>query len=78
KGIRFDLLFTDVVMPGGMNGIQLANKAISLQPDLPVLFTSGYTETAIQRDGTLPAGASLLNKPYRRAELALKLRQMLN
>lgn len=77
KGNRFDLLFTDVVMPGGMNGLQLATEAMSLQPDLPVLFTSGYTETAIQRDGTLPAGSSLLNKPYRRAELALKLRQML-
>lgn len=77
QGKRFDLLFTDIVMPGGMNGLQLANKAMSLQPDLPVLFTSGYTEVAIQRDGTLPVGTSVLTKPYRRADLALKLRQLL-
>ncbi|MDZ7685457.1 MAG: ATP-binding protein [Gammaproteobacteria bacterium] len=77
KGGRFDLLFTNVVMPGGMNGLQLADEAVRLQPDLPVLFTSGYTETAVLRDGTVPAGTSLLNKPYRRADLALKLRQML-
>jgi hypothetical protein len=55
----------------------LAHEAQSLQPGLPVLFTSGYTETAVLRDGTLPVGTNLLNKPYRRADLARKLRQVL-
>lgn len=77
SGNRFDLLFTDVVMPGGMNGLELAAAATKLQPDLPVLLTSGYTQTAVLREGTLPSGTSLLNKPYRRVDLALKLRQML-
>jgi PAS domain S-box-containing protein len=76
-GQSFDLLFTDVIMPGGMNGRQLADAAIALQPGLPVLFTSGYSENAIVRDGRVPPGTLLLSKPYRRAELADKLRQAL-
>src|SRR5690606_20424636 len=76
-GRSFDLLFTDVIMPGGMNGQQLADAAIALQPGLPVLFTSGYSENAIMRDGRVPTGTLLLSKPYRRADLADKLRQAL-
>jgi signal transduction histidine kinase/ActR/RegA family two-component response regulator len=78
KQNSFDLLFTDIMMPGGMNGRQLADAAISLRPGLPVLFTSGYTETAINREGALPPGTSLLSKPYRRADLERKLRQLLD
>ena len=74
----FDLLFTDVVMPGGMNGRQLADEATRRRPGLPVLFTSGYTEMAISREGALPAGTCLLSKPYRRADLARTLRTLLN
>lgn len=74
----FDLLFTDIVMPGGMNGRQLADAATELFPDLPVLFTSGYTENAIVHAGRLDRGVTLLNKPYNRAELALKVRQVLD
>jgi PAS domain S-box-containing protein len=70
----FDLLFTDVVMPGGLNGRQLAEKARELRPELPVLFTSGYTENAIAHHGRLDHGVHLLNKPYRREELAAKVR----
>ena len=70
----FDLLFTDVVMPKGINGPQLAEIAHALYPNLPVLFTSGYTENAIVNRGELDQGALLLNKPYRRAELAEKVR----
>jgi CheY-like chemotaxis protein len=66
------------MMPGGMNGRQLADAAISLRPGLPVLFTSGYTETAINREGAPPPGTSLLSKPYRRADLERKLRQLLD
>jgi PAS domain S-box-containing protein len=73
----FDLLFTDVVMPGGLNGRELADAARKLHPDLRVLFTSGYTENAIVHHGRLDASAQLLSKPYSRLELARKLRQLL-
>jgi PAS domain S-box-containing protein len=72
-----DLLFTDVVMPGGMDGGELAEAARALRPELPVLFTSGYTERGIVQRGRLEPGIHLLNKPYRRQELAEKVREML-
>lgn len=72
-----DLLFTDVVMPGGMTGRVLANAAQILHPRLRVLYTSGYTENAIVHHGRLDEGVSLLSKPYRRAELARKIRDVL-
>jgi PAS domain S-box-containing protein len=70
-----DLLLTDVVMPGGMNGRQLADHARLLQPKLRVLFTSGYTEDEILRTGGLDA--EFLPKPYRRADLARKVAEAL-
>jgi PAS domain S-box-containing protein len=73
-----DLLFTDVVMPGGLNGPQLAAEAKKIRPGLKVLFTSGYTENAIVHHGRLDRGVILLSKPYRRAELAAKVRSALN
>jgi PAS domain S-box-containing protein len=75
---NFDLLFTDVVMPGGMNGRQLAEAVHEIRPDLPVLFTSGYTENAIVHHGRLDPGVHLIQKPYRRQELAAKLRRLLH
>lgn len=74
---RFDLLFTDVVMPGGVSGAELAEKAAQLRPDLKVLFTSGYTENAIAHHGHLVPGVQLLSKPYRREDLALFVRRAL-
>ena len=74
----FDLLFTDVVMPGGLNGRELANRVRVLKPGLKVLYTSGYSEDAIIHHGRLDAGVHLLNKPYRKRDLALKVRQVLD
>jgi PAS domain S-box-containing protein len=71
------LLFTDVIMPGGMNGRQLADAACKLRPDLKVLFTSGYTENAIVHHGRLDPGVHLLSKPYQRKDLVGKLLQVL-
>lgn len=68
-----ELLFTDVVMPGGMSGRQLADAVQAFRPALPILFTSGYTEGAMIHHGRLEPGVMLLNKPYRRAELAHKI-----
>ena len=72
-----ELLFTDVVMPGGVNGRQLADAALALYPQLKVLFTSGYTENAIVHHGRLDRGVHLLAKPYRAVDLARKLRAVL-
>jgi signal transduction histidine kinase/sensor domain CHASE-containing protein/ActR/RegA family two-component response regulator len=73
-----DLMFTDVVMPGGMMGLDLAKRAQALRPTLRVLFTSGYTENAIVHQGKLGGQALLLPKPYPRDELARKLRIVLD
>lgn len=73
-----DLLFTDVVMPGGMNGRQLADAAASLRPGLRVLLTSGYTKNAIIHRGQLDPGVRLLSKPYTRADLARKISLVLS
>lgn len=73
-----ELLFTDIVMPGGMNGRDLAEAALRMRPDLRVLYTSGYTENAIVHQGRLYPGVELLSKPYRRQDLALKLRAVLD
>ena len=77
KGEKFDLLFTDVIMPGGMNGRQLADEVRKRRPGLKVLYTSGYTENAIVHHGRLDEGVLLLAKPYRKAQLASMLQQAL-
>ena len=71
------LLFTDVVMPGGMNGRELAAEASMLVPNLKVLFCSGYAQNAIFDRGLLDANVNLLNKPYTRIELARRIREAL-
>jgi PAS domain S-box-containing protein len=77
-GAQFDLLFTDVIMPGKMNGRQLAEEIAKRRSRLKVLFTSGYTENAIIHHGRLDPGVLLLAKPYRKIELARMLRNALD
>jgi PAS domain S-box-containing protein len=77
KNEKFDLLFTDVIMPGAMNGRQLADAMVTARPDLKVLFTSGYTENAIIHHGRLDQGVLLLAKPYRKSDLAKMIRKAL-
>ena len=69
-----DLLFTDVVMPGGINGRMLADEVTRKRPTIRVLFTSGYAQNAIVHHGRLEAGVHLLGKPYRTADLARMVR----
>ncbi|MBR1175864.1 CHASE3 domain-containing protein [Bradyrhizobium sp. KB893862 SZCCT0404] len=76
-GQEFDLLFTDVVIPGGMSGRELADKVATLRPGLKVLYTSGYTDNAIVHHGKLDDGVLLLTKPYRRNQLAEMIRKAL-
>ncbi|WP_350030010.1 response regulator [Caballeronia sp. GAFFF2] len=78
SGVHVDLLFTDVVMPGTLKSPEMARRAIQLQPNLQVLFTSGYTQNAIVHGGRLDPGVELLSKPYSRDDIAFKLRQMLD
>jgi CheY-like chemotaxis protein len=74
----FDLLFTDIIMPGGRNGLQLAKKVRRLQPGIRVLFTSGYAESVLVHSGELDPGALLLSKPYGKLELARTIRAALD
>ena len=74
---RFDLLFTDVVLPKGMNGIELSRRAKQVRPDLKVLLTSGYPTEAFEDQGSPQEGTPLLRKPYRRKELAETLSAVL-
>ncbi len=75
---HIDLLFTDVVMPGTMKSTELAERARQLQPRIKVLFTSGYSENAIVHHGRLDVGVHLITKPYKRDQLARRMRQLLD
>ena len=74
---KIDLLFTDMIMPGSMNGRQLADAALQRRPALKILFTSGYSNEVIIHHGHLDAGVLLLAKPYGKADLARMLRTAL-
>jgi PAS domain S-box-containing protein len=78
SGVKIDLLFTDVIMPGEVKSRDLAIQAQALYPNLPVLFTSGYTENAIVHHGRLDEGVHLLSKPYHREDLARRVRSLLD
>jgi PAS domain S-box-containing protein len=72
------LLFTDVVMPAGLDGRQLAEEATRRRPGIKVLFTTGYTRNAIVHNGKLDQGVNLISKPFTYRELGAKVRQLLD
>jgi CheY-like chemotaxis protein len=73
-----DLLFTDIVMPGGMNGRHLADQALLLRPALKVLFTTGYTANAIVHQGRVDPDVALITKPFSYDQLGAKIRALLD
>jgi PAS domain S-box-containing protein len=75
---RVDLLFTDVVLPSGMTGAVLAQEARARRPELKVLFTTGYARNAIVHHGRLDPGVELITKPFAYADLASRVRDMLD
>ena len=78
RGIAIDLLFTDLVMPGGITGRALALEIRRRQPDLPVVFTSGYAGSAMSHGGDALSTSSLLAKPYRRQDMVQRIRATLD
>ena len=73
---EFDLLFTDIVMPGGVSGIELAGHARKLKPDLKVLLTTGYADAPENKRATIED--PILKKPYRRRQLEVAVREVLD
>jgi PAS domain S-box-containing protein len=77
EGQPVDLLFTDIVMPGGMTGVELARHATELRPGLRILFTSGFAENALQGDQDRLGDRNFLSKPYRKQDLMRRIREVL-
>jgi len=78
SGQKIDLLFSDVVMPGGINGYALAQQAVKIKPHLKVLLTSGFSPKTAARDGSAKFSANLLSKPYHKKDLAQRIRRVLD
>jgi CheY-like chemotaxis protein len=74
---EIEMLFTDVVLTGGMNGRELAEEALKLRPDLKILFTTGYTQNAIVHHGRLDEGINFIGKPFSAAALMAKVQATL-
>jgi CheY-like chemotaxis protein len=75
---QIDMLFTDVVLPSGMNGEVLAAQALAIRPKLMVLFTTGYARNALTHGGRLDSGVELITKPYTYQELGARVREVLD
>ncbi len=75
---RPDLILTDVILPGGLTGVDVEKEAAKTGPGIPVIFMSGYTENSINHHGVLEDGVLLLNKPFRKSDLANMLRRALD
>lgn len=71
----YDVLFTDLIMPGGMNGVMLAREARRRDPSIRVLLTTGYSENSLERTDTGGADFTFISKPYVPSDLAKKIRQ---
>jgi PAS domain S-box-containing protein len=78
RQMRVDLLFSDVVLPGGLTGAQVGAQARAMRPDLKVLFTTGYARDAIIHQGRLDKGVHLITKPFGLNDLAAKVRDVLD
>jgi len=78
SGARIDLLITDVGLPGGLNGRQIADAARNLRPRLKVLFITGYAENAVVGNGHLDPGMQVLTKPFEIAAFGQKVRDMID
>jgi CheY-like chemotaxis protein len=76
KGAGFDLLLTDVVLPGGVSGLELVQRARDIDARVKVLLTSGYSKEVFHPHGGIDPALSILRKPYRRDDLAQQLRQI--
>jgi len=79
-GLKPDLVFSDVIMPGKINGIELAEIIVARLPGVPVLLSSGFTERAIieaQARDNRPLNFAMISKPYRKNELALAIQEAL-
>jgi CheY-like chemotaxis protein len=74
SGVEADLLLTDIILSGGPNGHRVAEQIKELRPRMPVLFMSGYTENAMPADGNFDPGMHFISKPFRRQQIATKLR----
>ena len=74
---KIDLLITDVGLPGGLNGRQVADAARVVRPELKVLFITGYAENAVVGNGHLDKGMEVVTKPFQMEALTLKIREML-
>jgi signal transduction histidine kinase len=74
NGVQADLLLTDIILSGGMNGHRVAEQVKELRPRMPVLYMSGYTENAIAEDGQIDPSIHFISKPFRRQQIATKLR----
>jgi CheY-like chemotaxis protein len=75
---RIDLLVTDVGLPGGMNGRQMADAARVVRPDLKVLFITGYAENSALGNGRLGPGMAVMTKPFPMETMAVRIKQMID
>ncbi|MEM7618760.1 MAG: response regulator, partial [Pseudomonadota bacterium] len=78
KEKKIDLLFTDIAMPGEMSGIQLAARVLALDPNMNVLFTTGYTKQSLPDYGLIEGNYQIISKPYQYAELFGHIREVLD
>ncbi len=78
EGQRIDLIFTDLVLPGGMNGVEIAKEAKRIQPNIKVIYATGYVDNEVMKKGELEPGATLVSKPYELVRLLKLVRDVLD